>query len=73
MLFMVYYWEKWGHFCTLQAVRKATLNTIHIPRMDEQVNKVVVVANKIDIVSIVANVEVVQNRMNHLLCNDNYV
>ncbi|THG07176.1 hypothetical protein TEA_003698 [Camellia sinensis var. sinensis] len=53
----------------LQAARKTAANAIHIRRVDEQVNKAVMAANKAATAARVAAVKAVQNRMDGKFCD----
>ncbi|KAI3924653.1 hypothetical protein MKX01_009523 [Papaver californicum] len=54
---------------TVQAARKAAENAIHLPRVDEQVNKVVTAANRAATAARVAAIKAVQNRMDGKFCD----
>ncbi|CAL5387040.1 unnamed protein product [Camellia sinensis] len=53
----------------VQAARKTAANAIHIRRVDEQVNKAVMAANKAATAARVAAVKAVQNRMDGKFCD----
>ncbi|PIA47330.1 hypothetical protein AQUCO_01400178v1 [Aquilegia coerulea] len=53
----------------VQAARKAAENAIRIPRLDEQVNKVVMAANRAATAARVAAVKAVQNRIDGKFCD----
>lgn len=53
----------------MQASRKAARNAINLPRLDEQVNKAVVAANRAATAARVAAIKAVQNRMDGKFCD----
>ncbi|XP_038899906.1 phosphatidylinositol 4-phosphate 5-kinase 5-like [Benincasa hispida] len=53
----------------VQAARKAARNAINLPRLDEQVNKAVVAANRAATAARVAAIKAVQNRMDGKFCD----
>ncbi|GMY06803.1 MORN repeat-containing protein 1-like [Fagus crenata] len=55
----------------VQAARKTAENAINIPRVDEQVNKAVMAANRAATAARVAAVKAVQNRMDGKFCDTN--
>ncbi|CAK9150926.1 unnamed protein product [Ilex paraguariensis] len=55
----------------VQAARKTAENAIHLRRVDEQVNKAVVAANKAATAARVTAVKAVQNRMDGKFCDTN--
>ncbi|KAJ4966094.1 hypothetical protein NE237_017943 [Protea cynaroides] len=54
---------------TVQSARKAAENAIHLPPVDEQVNKAVIAANRAATAARVAAIKAVQNRMDGKFCN----
>ncbi|RVW17696.1 Phosphatidylinositol 4-phosphate 5-kinase 1 [Vitis vinifera] len=52
----------------VQAARRTAENAIHVPRVDEQVNKAVTAANRAATAARVAAVKAVQNRMDGKFC-----
>jgi hypothetical protein len=54
-----------------QAARKTAENAINLPRVDEQVNKAVMAANRAATAARVAAVKAVQNRMDGKFCDTN--
>ncbi|KAE9446465.1 hypothetical protein C3L33_21641, partial [Rhododendron williamsianum] len=56
----------------VQAARKTAENAIHIRRVDEQVNKAVVAANRAATAARVAAVKAVQNRMDGKFCDADF-
>ena len=55
----------------MQAARKTAENAIHLRRVDEQVNKAVVAANRAATAARVAAIKAVQNRMDGRFCDTN--
>ena len=55
-----------------QAAQRASENAFHLPRVDEQVHKVVMAANRAATAARVAAIKAVQNRMDGKFC-DTYV
>ncbi|XP_047957348.1 uncharacterized protein LOC125203103 [Salvia hispanica] len=55
----------------VQAARKTAENAIHLRRVDEQVNKAVVAANRAATAARVAAIKAVQNRMDGRFCDTN--
>lgn len=53
----------------LQAARKTAENAINLKRVDDQVNKAVIAANKAATAARVAAVKAVQNRMDGKFCD----
>ena len=53
----------------LQAARKTAANAINLRRVDEQVNKAVLAANRAATAARVAAVRAVQNRMDGKFCD----
>ena len=53
----------------LQAARKTAENAINLHRVDEQVNKAVIAANRAATAARVAAVKAVQNRMHGKFCD----
>jgi len=58
-LVLTFCWALW----IVQAARKAAENAIHLRRVDEQVNRAVMAANRAATAARVAAVKAVQNRM----------
>ncbi|KAK6114851.1 hypothetical protein DH2020_007120 [Rehmannia glutinosa] len=56
----------------VQAARKTAENAIHLRRVDEQVNKAVVAANRAATAARVAAVKAVQNRIDGKFCDTNF-
>ncbi|KAB1205347.1 Phosphatidylinositol 4-phosphate 5-kinase 1 [Morella rubra] len=55
----------------VQAARRTAENAINLPRVDDQVNKTVMAANRAAIAARVAAVKAVQNRMDGKFCDTN--
>ncbi|XP_077250089.1 uncharacterized protein LOC143889680 [Tasmannia lanceolata] len=55
----------------VQSARKAAENSINIPRVDEQVNRAVIAANRAATAARVAAIKAVQNRMDGKFCDTN--
>lgn len=55
----------------LQAARRTAENAINLTRVDEQVNKAVMAANRAATAARVAAVKAVQNRMDGKFCDTN--
>ncbi|TKW10728.1 hypothetical protein SEVIR_6G185850v4 [Setaria viridis] len=53
---------------SLQAARRAAVSAVHLPRVDEQVNKAVMAANRAATAARVAAIKAVQNRIDGKLC-----
>jgi len=52
----------------LQAARRAADSAVHLPRVEEQVNKAVMAANRAATAARVAAIKAVQNRIDGKLC-----
>lgn len=59
----------WFPLILWQAARKTANNAIHYRRVDEQVNKAMMAANRAATAARVAAVKAVQNRINGRFCN----
>ncbi|KAI3961178.1 hypothetical protein MKX01_035764 [Papaver californicum] len=66
-------WQEGGICSPLSLARNAAENAIHLPRVDEQVNKVVTAANRAATAASVAAIKAVQNRMDGKFCDTDEV